>query len=228
MAFELEFVVPWGRSYEEYIDMFALSDDDLGKRILGCGDGPAGFNARLTRQGGHVISVDPLYACSADEIKTRIDETFPEVMHQVRTNRNDFVWDRIPGTDELGRIRMEAMRGFLDDFESGKAAGRYLPQALPDLEFPDHAFGLCVSSHFLFLYSEQLNLDFHLSAITELCRVADEIRIFPLLQLGTKPSPHVEPVCAYFTTAGYDVSQVGVPYEFQRGGNRMLKITGRR
>lgn len=66
MAFELSRVVPWGRSYAEYVAMFALSDEDLKRRILGCGDGPAALNAGLTGRGGSVVSVDPLYAFSAD------------------------------------------------------------------------------------------------------------------------------------------------------------------
>ncbi|MEJ2690734.1 MAG: SAM-dependent methyltransferase, partial [Deltaproteobacteria bacterium] len=52
MSFTLEKVVPWGRSFAEYAAMFALSKADLQGRILGCGDGPASFNASLSRQGG--------------------------------------------------------------------------------------------------------------------------------------------------------------------------------
>ena len=44
MSFSLKQIVPWGRSFAEYVAMFALSGDDLGKRILGCGDGPAAFD----------------------------------------------------------------------------------------------------------------------------------------------------------------------------------------
>ena len=33
--FTLDAVVPWGRSFDEYCAMFALSDRDLGLRILG-------------------------------------------------------------------------------------------------------------------------------------------------------------------------------------------------
>ena len=61
MGFALEKVVPWGRSYDEYVAMFGLTEVDLKSRILGCGDGPAGFNTELTRRGGHVISIDPIY-----------------------------------------------------------------------------------------------------------------------------------------------------------------------
>lgn len=224
MAFELQSVVPWGRSFEEYRAMFALSEADLAKRILGCADGPAGFNARLTKIGGRVISVDPLYAHSTEEIRGRIDETFDLVLRQTRENQDEFVWKHIPNIDELGRIRMDAMNGFLADYETGLSERRYLPQSLPKLTFPDDSFDLCLCSHFLFLYSEQLDLNFHLTAINELCRVALEVRIFPLLQLGATPSPHLEPVCDCLRAAGFEILQETVPYEFQRGGNQMLRI----
>ncbi|WP_303904751.1 hypothetical protein [Thiohalomonas denitrificans] len=68
MAFELKEFVPWGRSFQEYVDMFALAEEELGKAVLGCGDGPASFNAELTKRGGRFVSVDPLYAFGADAI----------------------------------------------------------------------------------------------------------------------------------------------------------------
>lgn len=51
MPFALADVVPWGRTFEEYCAMFALTAADLRGRILGCGDGPAAFNEmlRITR-----------------------------------------------------------------------------------------------------------------------------------------------------------------------------------
>ena len=59
----------------------------------------------------------------------------------------------------------------------------------------------------------------------ELCRVADTVQVFPLLALGGVPSPHVEAVRAALVEEGYAVEIVAVDYEFQRGGNRMMKIT---
>lgn len=224
MAFQLKDIVPWGRSFAEYVNMFALSDHDLNKRILGCGDGPAGFNAELTRRGGTVVSVDPLYAFTADDIASRIDETFDEVMQQTRKNEGEFVWEHIRSVDELGEVRMKAMREFLSDYPQGKIDGRYVPGSAPALDFPDDCFDLALSSHFLFLYSDHLDLAFHIDTIIELCRVSQEVRIFPLLQLGATPSPHVQPVTQHFSANGYEVAQVIVPYEFQRGGNRMLRI----
>jgi len=49
---QLSEIIPLGRSYEEYVTMFAFSATDSRKRILGCGDGPASFNAELSNSGG--------------------------------------------------------------------------------------------------------------------------------------------------------------------------------
>lgn len=224
MTFQLKEIVPWGRSFEEYIAMFELSEDDLSKRILGCGDGPSSFNAGLTKRRGSIVSIDPLYAFGADDISKRIDETFADVMQETEKNRDEFVWSHIQSVDELGKVRMAAMRDFLADFSIGRIERRYLPESAPNLSFPDNSFDLALSSHFLFLYSDHLNIGFHIDAISELCRVSRETRIFPLLKLGAVPSPHVGPVTEHFRSEGYEVAQIKVPYEFQRGGNQMLRI----
>ena len=79
MAFTLEQIVSWGRSFDEYVRMFGLTDDDLNLKILGCGDGPASFNSVMHKNGKRVISIDPIYQFSADQIRTRIDATYPQL-----------------------------------------------------------------------------------------------------------------------------------------------------
>ena len=58
-----------------------------------------------------------------------------------------------------------------------------------------------------------------------MCRVAREVRIFPLLALGSQPSPLVPVVTADLQSSGFDVEILRVPYEFQRGGNEMMRIS---
>jgi len=222
--FTLDQVVPWGRSFDEYCRMFALSEADLRGSILGCADGPANFNAEATRRGTQMISCDPLYRLNTSEIRDRIAATYDQILEQTRRHLDEFVWTSIPTVEELGRVRMEAMQAFLQDFESGKREGRYLDAELPTLPFQDRLFDLAVCSHFLFLYTEQLGEDFHRAAILELCRVAAEVRIFPLLALGGRPSPYVTNIADDLRQAGYKVSIAIVPYEFQRGGNEMMRI----
>jgi SAM-dependent methyltransferase len=227
MAFRYENVVPWGRSYEEYLRMFDLRPDDLKGRILGCADGPARFNSELTRRGGAVVSVDPLYEFSADEIAQRIEETRDEVISQTRREQHRFVWDTIGSVEELARIRMAAMKTFLDDYESGKSDGRYLAAGLPDLPFEDQGFDLALSAHLLFFYTDQLPLDFHRAGLLELCRVAREVRIFPLVDVNGVRSRHLEPILAELESSGLDAEIREVRHEFQRGGKQMLRIRAR-
>lgn len=225
MGFRLENVVPWGRSYDEYVAMFSLTKNDLESEILGCGDGPASFNSILSSQGGSIISVDPLYYLTAGDIRQRIEATFDEVMEQVRENREEFLWSSIGSPDVLAATRMAAMNDFLGDFEKGCEEKRYIAGELPNLPFDEKQFDLALSSHFLFLYSEQFSLEFHLASIRELCRVAAEVRLFPLLELGSKESRHLDNLTSRLQEEGYRLDIYGVDYEFQRGGNKMMKIT---
>jgi hypothetical protein len=224
MAFKYEEAVPWGRSFDEYLRMFHLSTEDLSRSILGCADGPASFNAEMFRRGHRVVSCDPLYQFSAEQIKQRIDVTYEEVIGQTRLNQEKFVWDFISSPDELGRLRLEAMRDFLGDYEHGKRDGRYIAAQLPDLPFAPMSFDIALCSHFLFFYSDSLSLTFHRQALDELCRVAREVRVFPILTYNAEPCPYVTPVVDRLEQMGRVVSIEKVPYEFQRGGNMMMKI----
>lgn len=225
MAFQYESAVPWGRSFDEYRRMFALSEAHLESKIVGCGDGPAGFNAHQAKQGRRVVSCDPLYELTAEQIQERIDATYHEVIGQTRRNQDKFVWTSIKSPDELGRIRMEAMSSFLADYAQGKQEGRYTAAELLDLRFEPLSFDLALCSHFLFLYSDNFSLDFHQRAIKAMCLIAREVRIFPLLTYNAEPSPYVEPLMEQLSLAGYQVAIEQVPYEFQRGGNQMLRVS---
>jgi hypothetical protein len=222
--FTLDQVVPWGRSFDEYRRMFDLADDELRLRIIGCGDGPASFNAEATRRGAQVISCDPIYRLEIAQIRDRIAATYDTILDQTRRNADEFVWDSIQSVEELGQVRMAAMQDFLGDYGRGKIDGRYVDAELPTLPFADTAFDLALCSHFLFLYTSQLDEAFHRSAIREMCRVAAEVRIFPLLALGGDQSLYVNTTVNELRESGYDVSIEAVPYEFQRGGNRMMRL----
>lgn len=224
MGMTLDTIVPWGRAYEEYVAMFGLTEADLTRRILSCGDGPAGFNSALTKRGGTVVSVDPIYTFDAVQIRRRITDTYDTVMAQMRKHSSDYVWNVISSVEELGRVRMTAMDTFLSDYDTGKNDGRYIAGALPSLPFESGTFDIALSSHFLFLYSTHLSAEFHLQALHEMLRMAREVRVFPLLTLDGVPSPHVHVVAENLSRYGYSVEVTRVPYEFQRGGNEMLVI----
>jgi hypothetical protein len=224
MPIALNEVVPWGRTMDEYQRMFALDETHFALSLLGCSDGPASFNAEWTARGGRVVSCDPIYNFAAHEIERRVRETYNVILQGVRENYEDFVWHDIASPEALGERRLTAMRGFLDDYETGKREGRYITAALPALPFADGQFDLALVSHFLFLYSQQLDWEFHRAAFHELCRVAREVRVFPLLALGNSPSPYVTPLIEEYRARGWHAEEVTVNYEFQKNGNQMLRV----
>ena len=184
----------------------------------------------MMRNNRKVLSIDPIYQFSKDELKQRIAETKETVIEQTKSNVENFVWKNIRDISHLERIRMNAMTQFLEDFEKGKEQGRYQYHELPNAtDFTDLQFDLGLSSHFLILYS-QLGVDFHIQSISEMLRICKEVRIFPLLNLDAKQSEVLEPVIEYFKS-DFEVEIKPVDYEFQKGGNEMLlikrKIDGR-
>lgn len=224
MVMQLEKVVPFGRSLDEYKNMFALSDSDLEKAIVGVGDGPASFNAEMSALGKPVISVDPLYVFRAVDIEKQFNAVVDNIIAQVKATPDDWVWSYHRSADGLKENRVRALRCFAADYEAGKADGRYVIGELPNLGFEDNKFQLALCSHFLFLYSDQLSYEFHLASVREMLRVATEVRIFPLLTLMLKKSPHLQRLIETLKAEGFIVKVEKVSYEVQRGGNEMLRI----
>jgi hypothetical protein len=219
---ELASVVPWGRSFEEYQAMFGVSEDDLNKRVLGCGDGPASFNAEATGRGCQVTSCDPVYQFEAEEIRRRIDDVYPEIMAKVQQGADNYIWDSLGTVEQLGEVRMRAMSKFLSDFDVGVREGRYVSASLPTLPFPDSGFDLALCSHYLFLYSDHVDTPAHLASMRELCRVATEVRVFPVVSLDGKVSNHLDQVMTALSADGINVSLQPVSYRFQKGATEML------
>lgn len=227
MTVTLDKVALWGRSLGEYVRMFALGERDLARDILDCAGGPASFNCEMHRLGRAVVSADPIYRFSATELAKRIEETRHAILSKTAESQENFVWKEVQSIEHLGEVRMRAMKLFLDDLPVGLAEGRYLPAELPSLPFRDRQFELALCSHFLFTYSDLLPLEFHLASVRELCRVAGEARIFPLLpNFGHGNSAHLTPLVERLAAEGYRCEVLPVPYEFQKDGNKMLRAAG--
>ena len=76
--------------------------------------------------------------------------------------------------------------------------GGYVAAELPSPPFPEKSFDL-------------------------VCRVAREVRIFPLLALDGRPSPYVANLMDDLS-GSWEVAVETVAYEFQRGGNQMMRV----
>ena len=172
-----DLVLSTGRTFAEYVRMFGLSELERPGPILGIGDGLSDFNAEATRRGWRVISVDPLYRLQPAEIEERYRRVLDEL--PVTRHSAQWIWACFETPEAIRTARETMMADFLDDFSRGLPAGRYLDARLPSLPFGDREFALAVCSHLLFTWSGILTFDFHLQSITELLRVAREVRVFP-------------------------------------------------
>lgn len=225
MAVYFDQVVPWGRLRKEYELMFNLTAADLSGGVLDCGGGPSSFTAEVSADGHRAVSVDPIYEHRAAEIRARFDATSGPMLAQVRATPDDWVWSFHRDPDDLLANRRLALERFLEDYELGLRDGRYIVAELPLLPFDSGSFGMALCSHLLFLYSDLFPADFHVQALRELCRVAREVRVFPLLTLKRQRSPHLSPVRSELEKEGWLTEVVRVNYEFQLGGNEMLRIS---
>ncbi|MGB7440856.1 MAG: SAM-dependent methyltransferase [Coleofasciculaceae cyanobacterium] len=204
--------------------MFDLKTDELKLKILDCAGGPASFNAEMTCLGYEVVSCDPIYQFRAKEIAQRIQDTYQTVVNGVRDNKDNYVWKNVKSPEEMGQIRMSAMHKFLQDLPKGTEEKRYITGELPILALPNENFDLALCSHFLFTYSDLLSLEFHIKSIIELCRVASNVRVFPLLNVSGEKSILLPSVINELKRQGCRLEIRKVPYEFQKGGNQMLQV----
>lgn len=223
-AFPLPEIVPWGRRLAEYRAFFDLGDLRAYPRILDVGGGPASFAAEAAQLGLRATAVDPLYRLGGDAIRARVAAARPAMERGLEQAAERFDWSFYGSRAALLRMRTEALELFLADYEWGRACGRYRAAALPALPFADGAFDLALCSHLLFLYGEAVDEAFHVAALAELARVAHEVRIFPLLDLEGKRSPHLGPAMSALRASGLRVEERPVSFVFQKGGGTMLRV----
>jgi hypothetical protein len=116
----LEEVVPFGRSLDEYLKMFNLTESDLQKSILSVGDGPASFNAEGTQRGYQIKSIDPLYHFDAEQIRSRFYQVLDNIIKQVERTPQDWVWTYHSSPAKLRKNRERALQLFYTDYPLGK------------------------------------------------------------------------------------------------------------
>lgn len=202
VPFQFEEVLFFGRSIDEYRTMFNFSPaEHEGERILDCSSGPAALAAEGKKWGLRVVACDPLYDCSLAELRKVVDDGVQQVA-TLQAQTMDLFDDAV----RLAETRRNDMNKFLEDFVRGKAEGRYVSGALPNLPFADDEFDFALCGNFLFLYSapesggmmrnSPFDLDFHIRSLRELARVTKgEIRIYPLNGPEVDKHEYLDPVC---------------------------------
>lgn len=216
--------VLWGQHYNEYCDMFGLDQDADSQSILEFGCGPSAVNAERTFAGQHIVSCDPLFAMSFSQLENEVISQFKQRAAGIIAHADGFNYTPYGGMEATIARRLEGIHSFLADFPEGVKSGRYMALEGLTLPFADFSFDLALCSHFLFAGIEEQDLAYHLQVIQELARVAKEIRIFPLIDQDSLPSPLLGPVLLGLQTANFAVEVKDVPYHVQPKGNAMLRV----
>jgi hypothetical protein len=214
-----------GRSYQEYVKMFSLKEEELRDiRILDCAAGASSFTPHLLKKGYDSTAVDLLYGKSVEETRKQCVNDFHTLMemHAGLTHKVD--WNFFQDPEDMVQQRISVYEEFIDSYAQYKGE-RYIKAALPELPFGDNSFDLVLSSHLLFIYEDRLGYDFHRDSILEMLRItSSEVRIYPILKLHGESESSFLPSLMDELSDKADFNMEKVDYQFRRGSDEMLKI----
>jgi hypothetical protein len=211
------------RAFEEYVNMFALSERDLAQPILDCAAGAASFTAEACDASLDVTAVDTLYDRPWVEVEAAVHAGIRTAVGNVEAQPERYDWSWMGRTGRHAALRQSAALRFLEDLR--QHPDRYVAGRLPTLPFASQKFGLVTCSHLLFTYTDLLDEEFHIAAIREMLRVATvEVRVFPTIGFRADASEVLTKVRDVLSGDGYEVRLESVTYRFQRGATKMLRV----
>ena len=222
---DLKNIVLLGRTFEEYCKMFDLDKTTLeNNKILDVASGVSSFCAEANAKKFDVTASDKIYYLGPDEIEIKCAHDLDSVMEQMPGIADNYRWDFFKDIPSLRSHREKAYRSFLGDFRKcGRR--RYIPVDYPVTGFLSGQFDISLVSHFLFLYEDKLDYDFHKKTILELLRISNrEIRIFPLVNLKGNRSKHIDILAHDKDLRNPEISIRKVGYEFMKNANEMMVI----
>lgn len=213
----------WSHSLKDYLLMFDLRDADLEHTLLDVAACTSSLNAEMVHHSYQAVSIDPLYQTKPDMISTVVDLLQNQFERRLLAYVDKFNWTDHFGPEELLANQRDIAAIFLKDYPEGLLAGRYQAQSLPKLSFSDYQFHLSLCANFIFDGSYQ-DSAFQLQAIKELCRVAKEARIYPLLNAEGEVFPELGQVIQQLQNENYGVEVREVAFRLQKHGNAMLRV----
>ncbi|WP_338543356.1 SAM-dependent methyltransferase [Paenibacillus tundrae] len=170
-----------------------------------------------------MTAADIAYSHPVQQLKNKGLLDIEHGIENIGKVKQNYVWNYFKTVDELRSSRMRALTDCTDDMCVN--SNRYLAATLPQLPFQDNQFDITLSAHFLFMYSDRLDLSFHQATTRELMRVTrKEIRVFPIVDLASERSAHLDPIINLIEGAGWHYEIQNTGYEFQRNVNQLLRI----
>lgn len=212
----------WGRTLDEYFKMFGLDNSYVKAKILSIADGPSTFNLEMQQLGGKVTSIDPIYNLNSEELKITFAKSYQFNKDLFYNNKQNFSFKTDNEIEVLLNKRQDTFETFLQDFEQHKS--NYLFGQLPQIDFPDNSFDLCLCSNLLFIFDHIFNADFHINSIKEMLRVAKEVRVFPIYNIDGVQSNYLSDITNYLDNNNIGWQLKDNNYFVYKNGNKYLQI----
>jgi SAM-dependent methyltransferase len=216
------------RSYGEYEKMFLLEDDFLKKgKILDVAAGASSFIAEANERGYDAVAVDPLYDLTVGQMTLHGQKEMKEATEKLAKNISSFSWDSYKNLEEHDTIREDSFKLFLNHYKENSIEKCFITGTLPNLPFDDETFSLVLCNHFLFLYQEQFDLEFHLQAIREMIRVTKKggmIRIYPLVGFKNERYPYLDELVEALNDENTVVKTTDTTFRFVPAATELLTI----
>lgn len=217
------------RSYEEYERMFSLEESLLNKgKILDIAAGASSFVAKANMKGYDAVAVDPLYNLTLEEMTIHGQKEMKAATEKLAKNAHLFEWEDYKNLDHHDKIRKQSFQLFLEQYQKDKVKRQYIPGSLPSLPFKRETFSLVLCNHFLFLYQEQFNFQFHLEAIQEMIRVTKKggiIRIYPLVGFKDEEYPYLDSLLETLNVGGVIAKKAKTDFRFLPSATYYLSIS---
>jgi hypothetical protein len=212
------------RSFEEYAAFFGLDADRLPDRVLDCGGGASSFVAGACARGVDAIAADPVYVHDEQSLLEAGMAGATGGANLITAHQDRFTYAWYGSAERRSTMRATAAAIFRE--HRHQHPERYVAASLPALPFTDQAFALALCSHLLFTWADRFDERWHLDSLVELCRVAAEVRVFPLALQGSGEPIRFLPGLRRRLHAEFGItSQItDVAYEFQIGAHHMLTL----
>jgi hypothetical protein len=197
---------------DDYRQIFALSEPDLQKKILEYPAGISSVNAELYALGHLIISGDPAYSLSPKEMRDYASKILRE---------------NIAATDKSCQSALiaqweQSLELFLSDYETGKKQGRYRAMDLPPFSNVEETYELLLCTDFLF--NPPVSSGTAQELMNELCKLAAEVRIFPLPQDKNAVAAELGPMMLALQQRNFGVEIRAVNYPPCNQASAMLRI----
>lgn len=216
------------RSYEEYLRMFDLQQEDLARgEILDVAAGGSSFTAEVNERGFSATAVDPRYGAGIEQWISEAAEEIETSTAKIAKIQEHFDWSYYGSVENHRAGREASIERFKADVLRNENKQIYIDGKLPELPFKENRFSLILCSHFMFLYANQFGHEFHSQAVLELmriCKPGGQIRIYPLISLNWEPYSELDNLIAMIAANGgrTELGESNLP--FIPGSSQYLKI----